>query len=243
MTEPKKRIGIFGDSFGNSYHGFKSVNNILWQSWPRVLETKHNFDVSNFCFGGSSLFYSHKKFIDNHHDIDVAIFIVTESFRIYHKNENLRLGNIQTIKEHMKTLSIYDPSYDVYKAAEMYYLHLSDADFNMYIRDKIVQDFITTCMENNIKPLILPGFDKDIKSAVHFRTTLAEISLQEVYTQFGDRQARPETKNRPCHLSIENNEKLAYILAKIINGVNWIIKLEDFTYTKVNDPEKYWKVT
>jgi hypothetical protein len=240
MTQGKKTIGIFGDSFAYGWDGIKSVSTILLHAWPRILETKHNFNVLNYSLGGSSLFYSFKQFLDNYKKIDVALFVFTESNRLYHKDKSLRIGNLSSIEKELELLDVNDTKYQIYNAAQMYYKHLIDDEYNVYIRDKLAEDFIRICNENNIRSILIPGFDHDIKQAKYFATTLVEVSHQEIFKQFGDREYRPETKLRACHLSERNNRILADLLAKIINGDEFVIRLDDFRFIKVNDPENYW---
>jgi hypothetical protein len=89
---------------------------------------------------------------------------------------------------------------------------------------------------------LIPGFELDIKQVTYFKTTLVEVSHTEIYTQFGDRQFRPDKNTRACHLSKENNEILSDLLADIINGKDLVITVDDFIYKKVDDPETYWEI-
>jgi hypothetical protein len=242
MSDREKTVGIFGDSFAHSYDHSGSFTTVLHHGWPRMLSSKHNFNILDYSQGGSSLFYSYKKFISNLKNIDVAVFVFTQNSRLYHSDDTVRIANINTIHSQLKNIDANDPRYQIYKAAEMYYLYLLEKDYTGYVRNKIAEDFISTCVAHDIKPILIPGFELDIKQVTYFKTTLVEVSHTEIYTQFGDRQFRPDKNTRACHLSKENNEILSDLLADIINGKDLVITKDDFFFKKVDDPETYWEI-
>jgi hypothetical protein len=72
------QIGIFGDSFADPSHGHEADQNLRSEAWVYKL----NQDVGVHAKGGSSLYYSYSKFLQNHEKYDRNIFIVTSLTRI-----------------------------------------------------------------------------------------------------------------------------------------------------------------
>ena len=77
------KIAIYGDSFGNSMieTSIESKDqDTRGKAWVELLAD--NYDVTNFCYPGSSLFYSYQLFLKNNQKFDYNIFLVTEPNRI-----------------------------------------------------------------------------------------------------------------------------------------------------------------
>jgi hypothetical protein len=71
-------IGIFGDSFADPSHGHEADQNLRSEAWVYKLDQ----EVEIHAKGGSSLYYSYSKFLQNHEKYDKNIFIVTSLTRI-----------------------------------------------------------------------------------------------------------------------------------------------------------------
>jgi hypothetical protein len=243
----KSKIGIFGDSYANpnstrlvlSTSGKNHINPICW---PALLADDYNLDVENHAKVCTSIFYSYKKFCDHKDKYDIIIFVVTENSRLYTSNQNILISNISTIERQLKKYPDHNIfTYNQYLAAKNYYEYLLEPEFTGYVRNKIVEDVVNICNNENKKLILIPAFEEDIKEVKYFNCTLREITTKELITQFGSMDYVMEnTKNRACHMSKSNNKILARLLVDIINGKELVVTLDDFEFTKVNDPENYW---
>lgn len=76
------KIGIYGDSYAGGDVSLSS-------NWINTLVRKIENDVGKkisyfqYALGGSSLYYSYKKFIETNNEYDLVIFLVTEPHRYY----------------------------------------------------------------------------------------------------------------------------------------------------------------
>ena len=68
-------VGIFGDSYGDDRTG-----ELGHKSWVKLLSEKYN--VTNYSYTGSGLFYSYDLFEKNHHKHEKIIFLVSDPDRI-----------------------------------------------------------------------------------------------------------------------------------------------------------------
>lgn len=138
-----KSIGIFGDSYGAA-----SVDGdeILAQKgmehhWSTLLAKEHNSNVTNYSKSGSSIYFSYKNFIENHHKHDLNIFLITSHYR-YTKFVKLPSDNreryisthlIKYAREHWGELNLTDTDKEIvdmidswYKASDLEYIHDSN---------------------------------------------------------------------------------------------------------------------
>lgn len=69
------KVAIFGDSYGDDR--FKGINE---RSWVSFLEDA--FDIDNYSFTGSGIYYSYDLFLKHHSDYEKIIFLVTAPDRI-----------------------------------------------------------------------------------------------------------------------------------------------------------------
>lgn len=81
------KIGIYGDSFGDSHHSFKNLSedkkhrlDAVGDSWVEILAKK--YQVTNFCKYSSSFAWSVNNFVKTHTNFDKVIFLVTSPYRI-----------------------------------------------------------------------------------------------------------------------------------------------------------------
>lgn len=235
------RIGIFGDSFATiEYtHQQKSSGGQISFSWPKLLETDYNFNVSYHAMHGTCLYWSYLEFLKNKTNYDVIIFATTEPYRLYTR-DGLHIANLSSVEKKLETLSTMDPQYEYYMAAKYYYAYLMDDDFCIYIQDKIIQDIIKICNDEGKKLILLPVTKESVKWSTIFDDPLLSITQKEIYTQFNDLSNRLETHNRGCHMSKENNKILSGLLNDVLNGKQIKINVNNFEFKKVDDPETYW---
>lgn len=236
----KDKVGIFGDSFADELvytSGITPTKNPI--SWPVLLADEHKLRVTNFARGGTSVFYSYKEFLLNRHKFESIVFVVTESSRLYNKGPVI-ISNLNTIEEFLATHTAEEPRYSMYLAAKMYYEHLYDTEYGLFVRDKIVEEVSRICKEEKKKLIFIPAFQKCKETTTYFNISLYEIVTKELMTQFGDSIYRKESTLRACHMSKNNNMHLANLVASLVRGAEIKITLNDFEFNKVSDPENYW---
>lgn len=241
----KDKVAIFGDSYADMMdYEERNINEL---AWTRLLNTNHNFFTYNFARGGSSIFWSYKKFLAHKDSADIIIFVITQESRLNMGTNEFFAPNLISIQNKLANLDKDDPIYNKLVAADMYYKYLNDDEFSKFIRDCIVKSVVDICEAENKKLILIPGFTIDgmLKKYVkHFKSVMFEITEQEISTQFdGIDRYYAEKTTRACHMSKQNNIILANFIASIIRGEERYIGIHDFVYTKVKDPENYWEIT
>ena len=104
------KIGYFGDSFCES----KAKD-----SWCVLLADRLNAEVVNWGSGGASIwktFMDYEWFIEKAMIPDISVFCWTEPYRLYHPRLPITKGAVPIPGEDEQ----------VYKAADMYYVHLQN---------------------------------------------------------------------------------------------------------------------
>lgn len=228
-------IGIFGDSFADG-HGGNPV------SWTKLLETTYSFDIKNYARSSSSTFWSYRKLLSAIDKIDTIVFVLTDSIRLYHPKEKYqRACTLFTAQHFIKTASLSGKELAVYKAAEQYHIHLADCVFHDFVQDQVVKEVQALAQQHDKKLIIVPAYPYSVKYQTIFKTPLVDILWKELSTNFGNRFYRSEKMQLRCnHMSKENNKVLAEKMAGILTGKITSIALDDFIFTKYDDPGLHW---
>lgn len=267
VKKMKNRIAIFGDSYADPFiHGGDNISNrpslraephrfatwirmnkISKLSWPILLSTKHNLTVDNYALLGSSIFYSFDKFRNNYVEYDTIIFLLTDPSRLFIDDDSLHFAtSLNLIVEKLKKISPDHKDYPILKAAEQYFIYLYEVKLHYFVRDAVIAQVVDICKRFKKKLIMIPaiGYDEVIRQATpYFEIDLCKVTKKELKTQFGSYDFILETEKRSCHMSEENNNILANLIVKIINGEDLRIGLEHFKFQKVDDPENYWRIT
>ena len=209
-------VGIFGDSFGEPLSKL---------SWTHILKNKYLFDVKNYALACTTAFWSYCKLQKHINEVDTVIFVLTEANRLYHPDDDyLNVCTLNTVRRQLNNNSISDSAREIYKAAEQYHLYLTDPYFNKRL-------------------IIIPAFRSGIPYQTIFQDPLYDITRKEIYTNFKDTIYRYEILDqRANHLSKENNKQLASLINKLINNNIEKITLDDFIFTKYDNPKLYWEI-
>lgn len=239
-----KRIGIFGDSFGDwNIYGKNTVVKQNQLSWPYLLKKLYFNVFINEARAGTGVFYAYKKFMQYKHACDVIIFIVTEANRLHCIDDNIFVPNLKSVENKLSSLTPDMDNYEAYKAAEMYYKYLFDKDLHIFIRDSVMNTVMDICNKEGKQLILVPAFSQENipnEYFKYFEVPLVDISNKEYKTQFNSINYKTEKNTRACHFSAENNSRMASYIKSIIDGKNIVIGLDDFVYKKVPDPENYW---
>jgi hypothetical protein len=228
-------IGIFGDSFADP---------IGKVGWPNLLKSKYFYNVKNYAKVCTTAFWSYCNLVSEINDIDVIIFVLTDQNRLYHADDRYHgVCTLYTIQEQLNNVALLPSDRMVFEAAKQYHIHLSDDKFNNFVHDQLVKEITALAKQHNKPLIIIPAFQHTTQYQNIFEISLFDITLNEIFTNFGDRNYRPEDGHtRPNHLSKENNEILALKINELINGKIEKIKLDDFFFEKYNNPADYWQV-
>jgi hypothetical protein len=216
MIKSKPTLAIYGDSFGDP----RWVEND-YLAWPELLEQHYN--ITNYAFTGTGLWWSYDKFIDTHQRYDQIIFVVTVPGRIY----------IESLDKHLNLNPSTWPIWRNIALGELYFrLFYSEKRENRFHKF-IVDDILT---HNNV--LVVPAFKESIAdyngwSLCHFADTeLAHYGLEH----------NGWNEHRKCHMSMENNEVIyKHVLQSLTNGTK-ILNLQETDFIAPADPSsRYWK--
>lgn len=230
------KIAIFGDSYAA-----KGCPTSVPNEWATLLSKKNNnYKIQNFAKCGTSLWWSYDLFLNNYKNFDLIIFVITRFGRLPLVIDGSGVGaapsainklNYETNKHHIKLLT----------TARDYYIYLQNDKQDLFLHKKIVEELVKV----NDKKIILIPIDDSIPIEFQkiFKHTLHDITQLEIKTNFKkNTKFIMETEHRSNHMSIENNIILAEKLHQVIQGTCDSISIDDFTFIKYSNPEKYWKI-
>ena len=241
------KISIFGDSFADPFN-----NSIEAVSWTKLLKEKSNdYEITNFAYGGTSLWWSYELFLKNYEKFDTIIFAVTHAGRlsnlIYDKGINCydtandysrkikNLKNLDDLKV-QHTLKLLESIKD-------YYLYLQNGKQDQFLHEKIIEELYRIQTRSSDKKfIIIPACPLNFDCKTFFNLVLYDITKKELYTNFNDDTYKLETDYRANHMSKKNNEILAEKIHQIIQGTCTEVTIDDFVFQKYSNPEKYWEI-
>lgn len=226
-------IGIFGDSFSNGDSPL---------SWTNILKTDYNYKTKNFGKPSTNLFWSYKQLKSNIDSCDLIVFVITNPGRLYHDTD-YGISTLFTVINLLKDKSLTPERRALYQAAEQYFIHLSNYEFDEYVHSSLVDSIKTLCSEKNKRLILIPAFDLTVCYQTTFKKSLMYIHKKELFTVFNDTTFRLENEStRANHLSKENNKILANIVDRLIKNENIIVDDNLFVYEKYENPGLYWKL-
>jgi hypothetical protein len=218
------KIGIFGDSYAD-----EDIHNDIakYPSWVKLLRSNKHFEINSFGMSGTSLYYSYKQFLNNHKNFDKIIFVVTVPGRIMipeyiavpENNELLRhINNAKISLEHFKKSTTLEFK-NACIAAKMYYEYLFDLE---------KEELYHRLMVEEIKRIRSDVIIVYTASPIIGEVSLSEISKREITGANLPIKLFFSNDRRMCHLSKENNIRLANLAERWINGEAVNLKFEDF---------------
>lgn len=225
------KIGIFGDSFCDHEVG---ENSSKW--WHQLGNYGH--EVQSFGESGASLVYSAEQIEKNYKNFDFLIWAVTEPTRM-----------TILVDEEPRVLHFTKPEptrYSSYKFKSENNLKIKIAtDFHKHIFDDqqsilIGQALVYHLLQKHQNLMVIPCFYDPLN---HLEFNLYTLNLWEAEFYFPNTDLldvyRLYRDNRPCHLSIENNQILAKLVADDLKP--GIFQTEYSNFKQPSDPaELYW---
>lgn len=244
------KIGIYGDSYTTS-HGFHDLPTNWYTKLANMLSDYNGpTTVNHHGRGGSSLYYTYRKFVDTNHENDINIVLVTEPNRYPHTVELTKPGNsrIFTNKEHV--LSTIDNLSHILTDKDIKLLNSIigwfdaniDDRYNKDVAELMVDKFSSTpntvvypCFSDSftIEQFKKQGLDKDM----HFMHSLW-FRQCELFNIDPNTFTALEKKTLCGHLSMEFNVFFAEVLFKRIQTGKWDHRgMLDVT---INQPRKFY---
>lgn len=212
------KLAVYGDSFGEYFKESKTT------SWPYLVAQKLNATVfENFSAGGTSTFYSYKKFIDNYKNFDLNIFLVTDPYRY------TSTLNVNGTKSFISSLSCLD---NLSNTNEWSKFDKQIADFLRGWFISLDTEFMETAQELIVKEieslspntLILPCFEGSLNQERRNYKNLGKFSLMNMAViqgfmldmnkgqKFDGRPFRENSNFISCHMTPETNAVLSDII-------------------------------
>ena len=221
------KLGIFGDSFGAR----DSRPDLL--SWPDHLEKDYKVELENFCVGSASMWYSYKKFLENHQKFDKIVFFVGGSNRlsVFDKENNSYIHiRPQTDFEANPEFNKNPLLIKLQTASDLYYEYLIDQE-----RDREYVRLIYEEMKR-IRPdtLFIPSFPGG-----PLKKEITMLDLHMIDVSHWEFSADEDTDRRHCHMNCENNKIFGDLIANWLQTTNFHLDLQTFV-TSSNPKELYF---
>lgn len=222
------KIAIYGDSFGFEEPIFVNYHNnvdLIGDSWSKML--RESFDVTNFSYPGSDLFFSYKNFIEHNSKYDLNIFIFTSPYRlsVVYKDEYLHNHGLASASAKYKQEKNKEKS-KIFKASVDYFKYIQNDD-----RDKLVSDLIRKEIKGTQNTLLIDSFGPHGL----FNVTLMENEVWNVSPSYTLED--PYIDIRFCHMTKRNNEILTEQIKYCIKH-NMIYKFDINNFQPPSKEEK-----
>lgn len=225
------KIAIYGDSFGFEdlifidYH--KNLD-FIGLSWSKML--RESFNVTNFCYPGSDIYFSYNNFIENYMNYDFNIFIFTSPYRlsVKYKNDHMHNHGIDSALAKLK----YEKDTEKNKI-----LHAS-IDYFKYLqndeKDKLFSDLIRKELKNKKNTIIIDSFG----SHGLFNITLMENKVWNILPSYTKDDQYIDL--RFCHMTQKNNLIFYKQIVDCIKGKSgYIFDITNFEHPSLHEKEIY----
>jgi hypothetical protein len=242
-------LGIYGDSYGEA-----TIDKL--DAWPNILATKLKRDyndvkIKNYAKGGSSLYFSYKKFLKTKDLYDIIIFVVTEPNRYPTMGIPLDKSNqLSYFTSHDHVVWAEDHFKNKITEQESIFLQnlkgwfkANNLEFNKDIHELILNDIESK--HGNV--ILYPAFQSSF-SEIRCKTQgLNQLvnNMHSLYLRQGELlnidcntfTAR-EKSTLSCHLTPEFNEFIANVFFNKIKTGKW--NFDGFFDIKIEMPKTYF---
>ena len=213
------KIGIFGDSYADPNPGEPRP----LENWMTQLSNITSTQNESFGISGISIWKTYEIFLENYKKYSHIVFVYSDVNRIHHISDNF-LGKNYLKPDALSKLDFYsdkDKS-KIKKIIETYWYFLQNDKFDLFVYQNVFNSVNKICKENNIKLVnIFPFeciFEADQLIDLELSTGDSFLGLQEISREEADIGSNPLSMfsfdPRDCHLTKENNEVLAKLIAK-----------------------------
>jgi hypothetical protein len=211
------KIAIYADSYGCTYPKNADLNGQL----PWFYPLKDYASVTNYSVGGSSLYYSYKKFLECKDKYDKNIVLGSYNNRKYVPHLLWKHVNIQ-ITSCPELWTTHGMSQEEINAFNLYYKYIYSEIESQDIRQLIEKDIVSN---SNTLYLSVPN-------------TLDHITHKErVFFKYDERK---DIENMCCHMSNESNQVLSSTILEWVNTGSFKFNLDDYKLPNKEDRYKYY---
>lgn len=226
------KIGVFGDSFADHNMGAHIESTRNNESWIQCLKDK-GYDIESFGVGGTSCWYSYRKFLRNYQNYSHIVFAFSSIHRIHSlpnalKSFSVWHGPQDKIQNSPMFQQLEQESQQQYLKITAAYEYMNDTELNKFIVQNIFNAVNRLSNHTGKKIVNLlsffdegnhDNFDLDDRKGPCI-TGLNLVSMKEMPDLF----TKSYLDSRFCHLSDTNNRILADMIIDCFNsGSNEII--------------------
>jgi hypothetical protein len=242
------KLGIYGDSFAciNTRWGDGIVDKPhLGISWVEILENAGH-EINNYAVSGTAFMFSYERFLKEHKNNDLNIFVVTSPHRVYIKElDGRRLFSYTWADEEyerVKKLPFYPKQQihlDILKSARTYLELWADWEMINHTQQVLVNNLW------NLAPntIVIPAFFNSIEQTTInlFYAAKYELKLvnEKEHTNFDFAYLDCQRK---CHFSNENNIVLGNKVLRAIENNEKIVTLHIDEVAKPANSDFYFYV-
>ena len=223
-------IAFCGDSFCKIY------DEQPYQGWPNLLW--HHYDANIVCDGmaGCALIHSYEKLLPVVDKADYVIFCITDPARLPNREA---LPMFYNPRPWIGCSGDRGPPSTIEQSALKYYKHIFYEEYHNMAQKGILMQIDELMVQKQKKCIWFPCFENSMQEYIPQSGPIADISLGEIsfneYKNKGfSKKKYSDVKiedDRICHLSEENNIKMANLIIDIIKNDNFNpkeIKLGDY---------------
>ena len=223
-------IAFCGDSFCEicEEQPYLAWTNLLW----------HHYDANIVCDGmaGRALIHSYEKLLPVVDKADYVIFCITDPARLPNREA---LPMFYNPRPGIRCTGRAGPSSTIEQSALKYYKHIFYEEYHNMAQKGILMQIDELMVQKQKKCIWFPCFENSMQEYIPQSGPIADISLGEIsfneYKNKGfSKKKYSDVKiedDRKCHLSEENNIRMANLIIDIIKNDNFNpkeIKLGDY---------------
>lgn len=232
----KLKVGIFGDSFAFPYNIVRGADRHpgiqhVGHAWSALLADRYN--VENFSWPGSDVYFSYINFKENYKKFDINIFVKTADNRlsVKYNNEYVHLYRLDWAQNSLKIENDFDKR-QIYRSGIDYFTFIQNDERDSHLGRLMSQEvcaldpqciFIDTRSEHGLKNVFLN------------ENRAWGLSTDSYITKFDK-----TIDLRYCHMTKENNE-IVYnkVVDCIENNIKYTASLEEFHIPSISEKQKY----
>lgn len=235
------KIALYGDSFGTS-HISTNPN-----SWYRILARRLDAKLTNYAYGGTSVYWTYNTFLQNYHKYDLNLVLITEPTRYTKKSElpNVQfipnLSNLEWAKANLSDMTIEQEEFA--RDLEGWY-KVADEEFMQDMAELMIQSMKDKFLNTIVFPCFKTSFTQYRYDSMNMKNNICLYSLYEYQIKslnIKDSRfaAMQEVRENMCaHLGPELNEFLANVMYEGLVNTKW--SFEGLENVKIQNPITFY---
>lgn len=234
-------IALYGDSFATS-HITDNPN-----SWYSILSKRLDAKLTNYGYGGTSVYYTYNIFLKNYHKYDLNVVLITEPTRYTKKSElpNIQfipnLSNLEWAKTNLKDITLEQEEFA--RDLEGWY-KVNDETFMQDMAELMIQDMKNKFLNTIVFPCFKNSFKQSRYESMNMDNTICLYALHEYQTKLLKLEnskfaAMNEVKKNMCaHMGPELNEFFANVMYQGLVNTKW--SFEGLDNVKLQHPTSFY---